>query len=209
MASPVAHSFAGFWTFLILIGRYRNRTARWLERSCQLCMLVFVANLADLDFLPELFFHRDIHRGPSHALLAAVLAGIVFAGIWRIAGTFWASACVYFVAYASHLLIDFFTGGYLGWNHSASGIPLFWPWPGARVNVASLLVLDYGVRHGSLSALFSPANLRAVCYDLSVYGTITILLLLWWARYVLKKPGSSSASDSSSCLLPAESAPQQ
>ncbi len=172
-------------------------------------MLVFVANLADLDFLPELFFRQDIHRGPSHSLLAAILAGIIFAGLWRIAGTYWASAGVYFIAYGSHLLIDFFTGQDLGWNHSASGIPFFWPWPDTTTNFASLLVLDYGVRHGSLSALVSPANLRAACYDLCAYGALTLVLLLWRARYVLKKPGSCSASGGTGCLLQAESTPQK
>jgi hypothetical protein len=107
------------------------------------------------------------------------------------------------------LLIDFFTGAYLGWNHSASGIPFFWPWPDTNTNFASLLVLDYGVRHGSFSALVSSANVRAVFYDLCVYGTLTMVLLLWRARYVLKKPGSCSAGDNVSCLLQTESAPQK
>ena len=208
MASPVAHSFAGFWTFVILIVR-RNASGRWLRRLGQLCMLVFVANLADFDFLPELLFRQDIHRGPSHSLLAAVVAALFFATLWRITGTFWSSVGVYFIAYGSHLLIDFFTGLDLGWNHSASGIPLLWPWPSTHTNFASLLVLDYGVHHGSLSALVSFANLRAVVYDLCLYGTITVVLLLCRARYVLKKPGSDAPDRSSSCLLRTESVPQE
>jgi membrane-bound metal-dependent hydrolase YbcI (DUF457 family) len=209
MASPVAHSFAGFWTFLLLITRDRAASSRWLKRLGQLCMLVFVANLADFDFLPELLFRQDIHRGPSHSLLAAIVAALFFAAVWRITGAFWGSAGIYFIAYGSHLLIDFFSGRDLGWNHSASGIPFFWPWPSPHTNFASLLVLDYGVRHGSLSALVSFANLRAIVYDLCLYGTITTVLLLWRARYVLKKPGSDSPGGSSSCLLQTESVPRE
>jgi membrane-bound metal-dependent hydrolase YbcI (DUF457 family) len=163
---------------------------QWLKRFGQLCALVFVANLADLDFLPELLFGKNIHRGPSHGVLAAISVAILFAAVWRIAGTFWTSAGVYFVAYGSHLLIDFFTGLDLGWNHSASGIPFFWPW---RRDFGSPLVLDYGVRHGNFAALTSVANLRAVCYDLCLYGTITALLLVGRARYVLKNPGKSAS----------------
>jgi inner membrane protein len=204
MASPVAHSFAGFWTFLLLTRRCQNITGQWLKRLGQLGMLVFVANLADFDFLPELISRKDFHRGFSHSLLAAALAAILFAGLWRIAGSFWTSAGIYFIAYASHLLIDFFTGLELGWNHSGSGIPLFWPWP--TKDFGSLLVLDYGVRHGSLAAIVSLANLRAACYDLCLFGTITAVLLLWRARYVLKKPRTSSPSGRTGCLLHTEGA---
>jgi inner membrane protein len=190
MASPVAHSFAGFWTFLLLMDQLKIRLReRWKKYVGQLCLLVFVANLADLDFAPELLFHKDYHRGFSHSLLAAVLASLAFTWIWKIAGNFWSSFGIYFVAYGSHLVIDFFTGMRLGWNHSGSGIPLFWPLP--TPEVGSLLVLVYGVTHGSVSALFSLANLRAVCYDVVFFGIITGGIVLWRARYVLNNPNMS------------------
>lgn len=205
MASPIAHSFAGLWIFGLLTHGYKTRpVGGWSKRLREFCLLVFVANLADFDFLPELLFRKDLHRGFSHSLLAAVLAGFAFAVIWRIAGGFWASAGVYFAAYASHLLIDFFTGLELGWNHSGSGIPLLWPWP--NKDFGSLLVLDYGVRHGSAAAIFRLANLRAVCYDLCLYGTITVALLQWRARYVLKKPTMSSPIGPAGPLLQPERA---
>lgn len=185
MASPVAHTFAGFWTFLLFAERTKIRLHdEWRRYAGHLCLLVFVANLADLDFIPELFFHRDYHRGFSHSLLAAILASLALTWIWKIAGTFWSSFLIYFVAYGSHLVIDFFTGMHLGWNHSSFGIPLFWPL--STRDVASALVLVYGVTHGSsMSALFSLANVRAVCYDLFFFGIITGGLVLCRARYVL------------------------
>ena len=149
---------------------------QWRRYMGQLCLLVFVANLADFDFLPELLFHKDYHRGFSHSLLAAVLASSVLTWIWKIATSFWPSFAIYFAAYGSHLAIDFFTGMQLGWNHSGSGIPLFWPCPGN--DLSSPLILIYGVDHGSISAIFSLANLRAICYDLLFFGSITTALLL-------------------------------
>src|SRR5919204_5929166 len=172
MASPVAHSFAGFWSFLVFAEHMKVRLCeQWRRYMAQLCLLVFVANLADLDFLPELLFHRDYHRGFSHSLLAAILASLTLTWLWKITDRFWSSFAIYFTAYGSHLLIDFFTGMYLGWNHNGAGIPLFWPWP--TNDLSSRLILIYGVSHGSMSAIFSVANLRAICYDLVFFGSIT------------------------------------
>jgi len=181
MASPVAHSFAGFWTFLLFADQMKIRLReQWRRYMGQLGLLVFVANLADFDFLPELLFHKDYHRDFSHSLLAAILVSSALTWIWKIAGTSWPSFAIYFAAYGSHLAIDFCTGTQLGWNHSGSGIPLFWPWPG---DLRSLLILIYGVSHGSISAIFSLANLRAICYDLFFFGRITMGLLLARTRY--------------------------
>jgi len=184
MASPVAHSFAGFWTFLLFAEQMKIRLhEQWRRYRGQLCLLVLVANLADFDFLPELLFHKDYHRGFSHSLLAAILVSLTLAWTWKIAGTFWRSFGIFFAAYGSHLAIDFFTGVQLGWNHSGSGIPLFWPWPGN--DLSSQLILIYGVTHGSVSAIFSVANLHAICYDLVFFGSITTALLLWRTQYIL------------------------
>lgn len=204
MASPVAHSFAGLWTFLLLVWRTRARVCERWVRFGQLCLLVLVANLADFDFVPEIIFHRDFHHGFTHSLLAAVLAAFLFASIWKIAGTFWASGGIYFIAYSSHLLIDLVTGAQLGWNHTGYGIPLFWPSP--ENDLRSLLVLDYGLKHGSFSAIFSLANLQAVCYDLALFGTITAALLLSRARDLLKSPRMSAPRQDSACMLQAKSA---
>jgi inner membrane protein len=184
MASPVAHSLAGCWTFLLFAERTKIRLrSEWRRYAGTLCLLVSVANLADLDFIPELLFHRDYHRGFSHSLVAAVLASLALPWLWKITGAFWSSFFIYFTAYGSHLLIDFFTGMRLGWNHSSFGIPLLWPM--STPDVASPLVLVFGVTHGSMAALFSLANARAVCYDLFFFGIITGGLILWRGRYIL------------------------
>jgi len=175
MASPVAHSFAGFWSFLLFAKQMKIALGeQWRKYVGQLCLLVLVANLADFDVIPSLLLHKDFHHRASHSLLAAILVSLILSWLWKIAESFWRSFAIYFVAYGSHLLIDFFTGSRLGWNVRGDGLPLFWPWPRSRLH--STVVLFYGLTNGSISATFSVANLRAVCNDFLFFGSITIAI---------------------------------
>jgi hypothetical protein len=158
VASPVAHSFAGFWTFMLLTARLKVRLATACRQYLsQLVLLGLLANLADVDFL------FGLHRSFTHSLAAAVFFALAVSCMWRIAGTFWRSAALYFLAYGSHLLIDLCTGAKLGWNGTASGIALFWPW---RKEFGSPLILIVGVRHKDLPTLFSIENLQSSSYEL-------------------------------------------
>jgi membrane-bound metal-dependent hydrolase YbcI (DUF457 family) len=178
VASPIAHSFAGFWTFLVFIARLRGRLASICRRYLgQLVLLVALANLADIDFLFGLGTEANanaLHHGFTHSLTAAVLVAFVVSWAWRIATTFWRSVVLCFLAYASHLLIDMCSGPNIGWNDTASGIPLFWPWTN---EFRSPLVLVVGVNHKDLSALFSVANAWSSFYELLTFGAITLGLL--------------------------------
>src|SRR5205809_4093987 len=106
MASPIAHSFAGFWTFLLLTARLKV----CLITACrqylpQLVLLVLLANLPDIDFLFGLATDENanaLHRGFTHSLAAAFFVALAVACVWRIAGSFWRSATLYFLAYGSH-----------------------------------------------------------------------------------------------------------
>ena len=175
VASPVAHTFAGFWTFLLLTARLRVR----LVTACrlylpQLVLRVLLANLADIDFL------FGLHRSFTHSLAAAVFVALAVSYVWRIAGSFWRSAGLYFLAYSSPLLIDLCTGTKLGWNATASGIFLFWPW---RKEFGSPLVLIVGVKHTDFAALFSIENLQSSLYELLIFGVITAALMVLWVRH--------------------------
>src|SRR5438046_6453983 len=100
MASPIAHSFAGFWTFLATRGRSKTRpTAHWRQYLPRLGVLILLANAPDLDlFLPPGFPSNVMHRGFTHSLTVAILISLTLSCVWRIAPGFWRSTILYFTA---------------------------------------------------------------------------------------------------------------
>ena len=180
MASPIAHSFAGFWTFLVLAAQLKTRLAtQWRQWLPRLVVLILLANLPDLDFLSACFGAKNLHRSFTHSLTVGILISLALSCVWRIAPGFWRSTLLYFTAYGSHLLIDFFTGREIGWTHTGFGVPLFWPWP---KDFSSPLVLTFGVRYNDLAALFSVSNLWVCAYELLICSAITAVALALWKR---------------------------
>jgi membrane-bound metal-dependent hydrolase YbcI (DUF457 family) len=187
MASPIAHSFAGFWTFLVFAKQLQIRlTAQWRQYWCQyllqLSLLVLLANLPDFDFPLSLALlgNDSLHHGFTHSLAAAVLVALAVSCVWHIAPGFWRSAMIYFTAYGSHLVIDLCTGRTLGWTNTGSGIPLLWPWP---KNFSSPLILIPGVRHTqALRGIFSLDNAWSGIYELLACGAITAVAFILWKR---------------------------
>ena len=176
MASPIAHSFAGFWTLVCQRGHFKTQlTAHWREYLLPFGVLILLANAPDLDLL----LGNAVHRGFTHSLTAAVLVSLALTCVWRIAPGFWRSAIVYFIAYSSHLLIDFFTGTKIGWTGTGFGMPLFWPWPRT---FSSPLILIFGIHHKNFAALFSLDNLRACTYETLIFGAITVVASVLWKR---------------------------
>jgi inner membrane protein len=169
---------------MLLAARLKLRLATACRQYFpQLILLVLLANLPDTDFLFGLGNAgkaNALHHGFTHSFAAAALVALAVSCVWRIAGTFWQSAVLYFLAYSSHLLIDLCTGTKLGWNSTASGIPLFWPW---EQDFSSPLVLVVGVKHKDIPALFSMQNLQSSLYELLVFGVFTAALLALWVRY--------------------------
>ena len=92
MASPVAHSFAGFWTFLLFAKQLRLRLSLpWRSWLPKLGVLIVVANLPDFDFIISLAVlgNQRLHHGFTHSLTLAVLVSLALSNIWRIARGFW------------------------------------------------------------------------------------------------------------------------
>ena len=117
MASPIAHSFAGFWTFLLFAKQLQIRlTVHWRKYLLPLGVLVLLANLPDFDFPISLGLlgNASLHYEFTHSLVAALLVALAVSCVWRIAPGFWRSAMIYFAAYGSHFLIDLCTGRRLG-----------------------------------------------------------------------------------------------
>ena len=186
MASPIAHSFAGLWTFLCQRGHFKTQlTAHWRQYLTPLGVLILLANAPDLD----LFLGNALHRGFTHSLTAAILVSLALSCVWRIAPGFWRSTILCFTAYSSHLLIDFFTGTKIGWTNSGFGMPLFWPWP---KSFSSPLILIFGIHHKNFAALFSLDNVWACTYETLIFGGITVVLSVLWKRKlksrILRKP---------------------
>ena len=182
MASPIAHTFAGFWTFLVLAAQLKTRlTAQWHEWLPRLGALILLANLPDLDFLLYWFdpSAKNLHHSFTHSLTFAILISFALSCAWRIVPGFWRSTLLYFTACSSHLLIDFVTGKKLGWTHSGFGMPLFWPWP---EEFSSPLILTFGIRHQNFDALASIENVWSCTYELVTCGAITAVVLLLWKR---------------------------
>src|SRR6266481_4137693 len=181
MASPIAHSFAGFWTSLVLRRRAKTRlTGHWREYLPRLGVLIVLANAPDLDlFMTPGFPGSALHRGFTHSLAVAILISLALSCAWRIAPGFWRSTILYFTAYSSHLLIDFFTGTKIGWTNTGFGMPVFWPW---GKTFSSPLILFLGIHHNDFAALFSLDNVWACTYELLTCTVITVVAGLLWKR---------------------------
>jgi membrane-bound metal-dependent hydrolase YbcI (DUF457 family) len=193
MASPIAHSFAGFWTFLAFMARSKVRLAAQLrEYLPQILVLILLANLPDFDFFLGLFLGNanDLHRGFTHSLAAAIFVSLALSCVWRIVPGFWRSALLYFTAYGSHLLIDLFTGLRLGWSSTGYGIPLFWPW---SKGFSSPLILIFGVHHKNFASLFSLDNLWSSTYELLVFGAVTATVLVLRTRKLKSRTSRPTA----------------
>jgi membrane-bound metal-dependent hydrolase YbcI (DUF457 family) len=136
-------------------------------------MLILVANLPDLDFLLCWFDPngKNLHHSFTHSLTFAILVSLLLSCAWRIVPGFWRSALLYFTAYGSHLLIDFFTGTKIGWTHTGFGMPLLWPW---SKEFSSPLILTFGIRYKNF-ALFSLSNLWVCTYELLICSAITVV----------------------------------
>ena len=110
MPSPVGHALGGMvagW----LVARPVGRSAGEAVRSG--------AWLAVLGMAPDIDLLFTQHRGPSHSVSAAVLAGLAVAAITRRPRLGAAAAC----AYASHVFLD-----WLGADTAAPfGVMALWP----------------------------------------------------------------------------------
>jgi len=101
--------------------------------------LVLLAVLPDVDFLGDAlgipYAHPLGHRGFTHSLVFAALAGVAAAALFRgritaIAGAQWRLGVVFFVATASHGVLDALTNGGkgVGFFIPLSNERFFFPW---------------------------------------------------------------------------------
>jgi membrane-bound metal-dependent hydrolase YbcI (DUF457 family) len=142
----------------------------------------------DFDFIPGIFAGQPAlyHRGPSHSVLAAVLAGLVGAALFRKAGeSFFPVSVTLFLAYLSHLVLDVLgpDGGY------PYGMQLFWPFS-ASYYLSPVQLLP-GVQHAAttnmglvawLRTMLSWHNVYAVAFELAVFCPALLVIYFLRAR---------------------------
>ncbi|MGI8932783.1 MAG: metal-dependent hydrolase [Phormidesmis sp.] len=123
MPSPIAHSVSGYVLTRLPIVKNIIPSRLWPITPAAALYSLFVANSPDLDFLGQLLTGLQLHRGPSHSLLAALIVSGLLAWLvhrYRPQSSYGNLFSFTFGLYGSHLLLDLFTAG-------GRGIPLLWP----------------------------------------------------------------------------------
>jgi membrane-bound metal-dependent hydrolase YbcI (DUF457 family) len=88
-------------------------SGKLLKVNINIPLILVLSIIPDIDIIFSFLLNSDIHRGPTHSIIVAILAFVPFFFFYR------QRAAPYFAALASHSLIgDFFIGGQ---------IQLLWP----------------------------------------------------------------------------------
>lgn len=157
MPSPVGHALGGIAASVPIIGR--SRAAMW--------WLAAIGAAADLDLL------IGAHRGISHSIGAALVAGLIAWLLTR--STRWGAAAA--VAWGSHVLLDWL--GADTWP--PLGIPALWPFSSAYYQ-SPVSIFPSVSRQYWLGARFVAFNVKALAVEL------VILLPLMWLAVRVTRP---------------------
>ncbi|MEO8362548.1 MAG: metal-dependent hydrolase [Vicinamibacteria bacterium] len=157
MPTPLGHALAG----LAVAGLAASRKS--LPKA-HIGILIACATAPDLDLLLKFVDGANHHRGFTHSLVAAIVAGLV-AGVLKRQGASVPGGAVVAAAWASHVLLDF-----LGVDTSPpSGEMALWPFSsGFYVSPVSLF---YDVPR-SFTASAIRHNIVAVLIEIVVMGPI-------------------------------------
>ena len=138
-------SFAvGHMSLAYLLGK---ASAKLLKVDSNIPLILVLSIIPDVDILLGI---SELHRGPTHSIIAALIVFIPFFAIYR------RKALPYFLALASHSLIsDFLTGG---------RVMLFWP-------VTSQLFGLYGIEF--YIGIKSPIN---ITLEWTLFALSTIVM---------------------------------
>lgn len=144
--------------------------------------LAFAGACACIPDLDVLAFHIGIpyghplgHRGATHSFLFAALLGMSMAWLfWRNDRAFWRLALLFFLATASHPLLDACTNG-------GRGVALFFPFDNSRIFFSSLRVIQVSPISpsdffGEWGALVLASELRWIGFP----GALLVALARFW-----------------------------
>lgn len=167
MPSPIGHVLAG-----LTIALSANQRRVWNRAWAKVAVVCAVLAAApDLDLL----FPRG-HRTMTHSFFAVGLVFVIALAVTARAGRpHWRVTVACTLAYATHLLTDYFGADY----GTPSGLQLFWPWNAAYFR-SEWSIFRTTERHDPLSSFAIKVNAAALAQEILVVGPI--LLLAWWRR---------------------------
>lgn len=118
MPLPLAHTAIG-----VVVYDLSRKNETETNRLAIAALIVFLANLPDIDIVIGLLFQGDegaFHRGPTHSLLFAISTGFLAANAWRLLSQIpRIDPLTCFLLILSHVAADFF--------FTLSPVSLFWP----------------------------------------------------------------------------------
>jgi membrane-bound metal-dependent hydrolase YbcI (DUF457 family) len=168
MPSPIGHAMAGYLV-------YRAGAAyKRPDHRPVLALCLLMAVIADLDFLPGIFYGQPAlyHHGISHSLGFAFGAGLIAAGISSPkGGKYLGDWTLFFLAYASHPVMDLFEPD----RRPPIGVPIFWPVQGNYYQAP--VQVFWGIRHAP-GASTSTGEWLSRIMDLYNVGAVGIEILV-------------------------------
>jgi membrane-bound metal-dependent hydrolase YbcI (DUF457 family) len=141
-------SFAvGHMALAYLLGK---ASAKLLKVNINIPLILVLSIIPDIDILFDFLFNSDMHRGPTHSIIVAIVVFIPFFLLYR------QRATPYFAALASHSLIgDFLIGGQL---------QLLWP----------LSTNEFGAHELGFPNIYNPIN---VALEFTLFATALAVML--------------------------------
>jgi membrane-bound metal-dependent hydrolase YbcI (DUF457 family) len=162
-------------------------SARVLNVNINIPLLLVLSIIPDIDILLGFLLQSEIHRGPTHSIIVAILAFIPFFVLYS------QKAAPYFASLASHSLIgDFFIGGQLQllWPLSTSEFGLTDPY--INIYNSTNIALEFTLFAIALIVMFKTRDFfrffRNSKMNLLLAVPIFTVLLPTFASYPLHVP---------------------
>lgn len=172
MPSPIAHSVTGFVIFR-LFSKDKQATLCGENGLYTSFIVIFLSNVPDLDFIPQLLTGEKYHHGLTHSITFTVLFAVVVGLIGRLfrKQIFKRLFFLTLIIYGSHLFLDFFTEG-------GKGIQLLWPF--AESFFISPISVFPGAHHSK--GLVDLSHLVFVIFELFYSAVLLVGLWIWKKR---------------------------
>ncbi|MBF0381708.1 MAG: metal-dependent hydrolase [Magnetococcales bacterium] len=186
MASPIAHACLGvisLATITPLKCWTRKQSVFWW-----IMLFAILGCLPDIDYIFGLALTgnmKTFHFKETHSLLFASILALILSTIWQRHGhqKVWFMGLSAFIAIASHVLSDWFTGPSFG-LHPSWGINAFWPLTSSPIQMP--VTIFPGIKFKNFSGIFDFVNLKTVMVEFVIFIPISAWLV-WWR---LRQPGS-------------------